>query len=263
MKSTPFFHPLFLLLAGLLTQSCETFKPTIEASFEDTKIYQGQTSYYVTNPDKGAALGFNVVFSSFIGLGESNSSTLYRKPPATETLLASAGNRLSFGSVYAPPKPTSFFTSDRFALMPALELVQKGDKTKYASGTDVTRLLYLNLPVYAIYRHPLANGKGELFGGLGPYFGYGLSGTFKSTSNGQTFSSPAFNATNGGLKRFDAGLALTAGYQLPTGLRIRLGYELGLANIESGSGYEKSYNRALSLNVGYPLAKIVDKFKKR
>ncbi|GAB2582954.1 porin family protein [Spirosoma areae] len=263
MKITPFVRALFLLLAGLLAQSCETFKPTIDASFEDTQIYQGQTSYYVTNDEKGPALGFNIVFSHFIGLGASNSSTLYSNPPATKTLMASTSNRLSFGSGYTPPKPTSFFTSDRFALMPALELVQKGGKTKYAGGSDVTRLLYLELPVYAIYRHYLPDNKGELFGGLGPYFGYGLSGTFKSTFNGQAFSSPAFDATNGGLKRFDAGLAFTVGYQLPSSLRIRLGYELGLANIESGSGYEKSYNRAFSVNVGYPLGKIVDKLKKR
>ncbi|MVM38033.1 outer membrane beta-barrel protein [Spirosoma sp. HMF3257] len=102
--------------------------------------------------------------------------------------------------------------------------------------------------------------------GLGPYFAYGLTGTFTSTFNGQTTKIAAFDTNNGGYKRFDAGLALTIGYQLPNSLRIRLGYDLGLTNIESGpSGPDddKAYNRALSLNVGYSLAKIISKFKKQ
>ena len=114
--------------------------------------------------------------------------------------------------------------------MPGLELVRKGSKTSDGFGKDVTHLLYLELPIYALYRHQLPDNKGELFGGLGPYFGYGLAGNFKFTFNGETTKVPAFDTKNGGFKRFDAGLALTAGYQFPGSFRVRLAYEIGLVN---------------------------------
>ncbi|GAB3947376.1 hypothetical protein GCM10028805_19500 [Spirosoma harenae] len=56
------------------------------------------------------------------------------------------------------------------------------------------------------------------------------------------------------------------GYQFPNSLRVRLAYDLGLLNIQPspfGPDGAKAYNRSLSLNVGYPLTKIVDKFKKK
>lgn len=112
--------------------------------------------------------------------------------------------------------------------------------------------------MYALYQHELP-GKGLVFGGLGPYVGYGLGGQFKYTFNGQT-TFPAFDKTNGGFRRFDGGLAFTAGYRLPSTLQFRLAYELGLANIEPRQG-NKVTNRVLSINVGYSLNKLLGQTK--
>lgn len=167
---------------------------------------------------------------------------------------ALGGSKFSALSPDAPPDPDDFFNSERFALMTGLELIGKGGKLEDFGGTDRTRLLYLVVPVYALYRHELP-GKGLVFGGLGPYVGYGLSGKVKYTYNGQTTSFDAFDKANGGFRRFDGGLAFTAGYQLPSSLQFRLAYELGLANIETSSD-NKTKNRALSLSVGYSLNKL-------
>ncbi|GAB4013265.1 hypothetical protein GCM10028808_31830 [Spirosoma migulaei] len=240
-----------------------------EASADLVKNQFKGPSYTGGNDADGDELGFNIAMFYMYGdkgySGPSSPVGQHDRQLPSASLLASTGNHLSLGSAYAPPRPTTFFNNEHFALMPGVQLIRKGNKVSDSFGTDVTHLLYLEIPVYALYRHYLPDNKGELFGGLGPYFAYGLSGNFKSTFNGQTSSFPAFGG-NGGFKRFDAGLALTAGYQFPNSLRIRLGYELGLTNIESGpSGPDddKAYNRAISLNVGYPLAKIVDKFKKK
>ncbi|MCY7353373.1 MAG: PorT family protein [Cytophagaceae bacterium] len=158
---------------------------------------------------------------------------------------------------YAAPDPDNFFSSERFALMTGLQLIGKGGKQEDFGGTDRVRLLYLEVPVYALYQHELPN-KGLVFGGLGPYFGYGLSGKYKSTFNGQTTSFDAFDKDNGGFRRFDGGLAFTAGYRLPSSLQFRLAYELGLANIETGPD-NKTTNRALSVSVGYSLNKLFGK----
>jgi len=166
-------------------------------------------------------------------------------------------NLRSSSNVYAAPEPGNFFTSERFALMPGLQLIRKGGKINDFGDTERVRLLYLEVPVYALYRHELPS-KAVAFGGLGPYFGYGLSGKVKYTFNGQTTTFDAFDKSNGGFRRFDGGLAFTAGYQLPSSLQFRLAYELGLANIETGLD-NRTKNRALSLSVGYSLNKLFAK----
>jgi hypothetical protein len=267
MKTTAHFRPLLLLLVALLSQSCGIKGAMSEGSLDLFRHKFAGPSYAKGNfpaPDAeefGYNLGilFVVGEQAFMGPGPFSQS-------APTNLLATTSNQLSFGLGYAPPKPNSLFTNKHFALMSGLELIRKGSNISDVNGKNITHLLYLEVPIYALYRHYLPDNKGELFGGLGPYFGYGLTGTFKSTFNGQTFKSSAFDTKNGGYKRFDAGLAFTAGYQLPSSLRIRLAYELGLVNIESGpaGGFgDKTFNRGISLNVGYPVDKIVDKFKKR
>ncbi|MVM38035.1 outer membrane beta-barrel protein [Spirosoma sp. HMF3257] len=266
MKLTSIFRFVLLLTGAFSVQACENFMP--EGSADLVKNRYHGPSYDKTHPaPAGYDVGFNIAMYYLLSLARGGSSTsLHALPPASDNLLASTSRQLTFESSYIPPKPTSFFQSEHFVLMPGLQLIRKGNRFSDSFGTDVTHLLYLELPIYALYRHQLPDNKGELFGGLGPYFGYGLAGNFKFTFNGETTKVPAFDAKNGGFKRFDAGVSLTAGYQFPGSLRVRLAYELGLVNLESGpsGGFgDKTFNRALSLNVGYPLDKIVNKFKKK
>ena len=61
----------------------------------------------------------------------------------------------------------------------------------------------MQIPIVVVYMHDLGNDR-KLFGGLGPYFAYGIGGKFK----GDGFSEKVFDE-DFGFKRFDAGLTFT------------------------------------------------------
>lgn len=269
----------FLFLFALLAESCTPYDlgllmPEGSADVVNQVFYGPSYGNSPTGSGRETSkneLDFNfglLGIVDFVGLlVDDGTASIDTEQPAYGSLLASNKPGFLAGNYrpYRPARPKADAFVNHLAFMTGLEIVGKGGKQSDVGGTEKTRLLYLELPIYVVYHHDLADNKGRIFGGLGPYFAYGLSGSFKSTFNGQTFSNPAFG-DNGGFKRFDAGLALTAGYQFPSSLRIRLAYDLGLATINSGpSGpdYDKTHNRALSVNVGYPLNKIVNKFKKK
>jgi hypothetical protein len=142
--------------------------------------------------------------------------------------------------------------SDRFIdhlnILTGLEFVQKNSKYEEVK----TRLNYFQIPVVAMYLHDLGNDR-KVFGGLGPYFAFGVGGKIK----GNGFSEKAFDEEFG-YKRFDAGLTFTGGYSFNNQWSVRLAYDLGLANLEQES-FDKTKNRCLSLSVGYSLNKLFDK----
>ncbi len=50
---------------------------------------------------------------------------------------------------------------------------------------------------------------------------------------------------------------------MPQGLRLSLVHELDLTSIDPVKGADKTRNRVLSLNVGYPLKKLAQHFRKK
>lgn len=221
------------------------------------------TPYAATAPTPGDVLALNLAIQ-FHNQGLVNqiihyytpSTSQHVKPADPSTLLATNDPRTG---PTAPPDKAPFLS--HVSLLYGVQLIGKGSKTTYKSGTSTTRMTYLEIPAYMIYNHDLPSNKGRLFGGVGFYLAYGLWGTIKDSDN--TPSVSAFDK-NLGYKRFDAGLAFTGGYQLPQGLRLSIAYELGLVNIDPFAGaYDKLKNRALSLNVAYSLHKVTALVKKK
>ena len=120
------------------------------------------------------------------------------------------------------------------------------------------RFNYIQLPLYALYHHPVGS-SGAIYGGLGPYFAYGIGGKSKSPG----FSDDTFGEDHGGYKRFDAGLGFKAGYEFNMGLYVDLTYEFGLANIAYPSMDVKSHMRGGGLDVGYSLSRMFVKKGKK
>ncbi|WP_020595871.1 outer membrane beta-barrel protein [Spirosoma panaciterrae] len=221
------------------------------------------TPYAATAPTPGDVLALNLAIQ-FHNQGLVNqiihyytpSTSQHVKPADPSTLLATNDPRTG---PTVPPDKAPFLS--HVSLLYGVQLIGKGSKTTYKSGTSTTRMTYLEIPAYMLYNHDLPSNKGRLFGGVGFYLAYGLWGTIKDSDN--TPSVSAFDK-NLGYKRFDAGLAFTGGYQLPQGLRLSIAYELGLVNIDPFAGaYDKLKNRALSLNVAYSLHKVTALAKKK
>ena len=221
------------------------------------------TPYAASAPKPGDVLALNVAIL-FHNQGLINQIINYYRPhsyrgptPADPATLLATNNALPGPT--APPDKATFLS--HVSLLYGLQLIGKGSKTSDSYGTSTTHMTYLEIPAYILYNHDLPADKGRLFGGIGIYLAYGLWGKITDSSTPQSVS--AFDK-NAGYKRFDAGLAFTAGYQMPQGLRLSLAYELGLVNIDPIAGaYDKLKNRSLSLNIAYPLAQLTDKLRKR
>lgn len=222
-----------LLLLSFFASSCTTEKD-IAASLDDFNLAYEGPSYPNTSYDDDAYF-FNMFMDWLVGL--------------------------YFGGYFGNDdvaEQTKGFS--KMNVLVKLQFIKKGSQNKYTNDKAHTNLSYIEVPLYALYQAKLSHGK--IFGGIGPYLGYGVIGKIKSTNNGQTSSVDAFTQR---FKRFDAGLATTAGYKTSQGLGFSLGYELGLANIAislPGNAPNKTKNRGFSFNISYDLDKLLKKGKK-
>ncbi|HVW12870.1 MAG TPA: porin family protein [Mucilaginibacter sp.] len=254
---------LGILLVPFL-QSCNT-ELHLQASVEDGHQTYSGPSYFERSPN-GNDLGFNV---GCIMLGFPENPDDYRQHPGKNSYLGHPGNFYA-STIHGPagfdysnwkddtqnePLPTTAASSDvltHLGYMTGLEFIQKNSSD---GGSKIT-LNYLEIPLYAIYQTRLSTGN--IFGGLGPYLAYGIGGKTTTSYNGRTDKMNSFDSAMG-FKPFDAGLGLTAGYKLPNSFYFSLAYNLGLTNIARNSFGDKAVNSGFSLNVGYPIDRIIKK----
>ncbi|MGZ8540962.1 MAG: porin family protein, partial [Chitinophagaceae bacterium] len=127
--------------------------------------------------------------------------------------------------------------SKKVCFQPELLIVGKGmkeDNQSYGVRTDLT---YLELPLNLLYKP--TNPKGSFFVGGGPapaiYIGENVF-----------YSGPQY------FKKFDFGINILAGYELPIGFSINLHYTHGLINIsDNKTDLPLTKNRCFGLSVGY------------
>ncbi|MEJ0102043.1 MAG: outer membrane beta-barrel protein [Bacteroidota bacterium] len=145
----------------------------------------------------------------------------------------------------ATEKPRSFLS-----FRTGLRLSGRGDKQVDDDATYKTYIYYLALPVYALYNYQSPGGV--FFGGLGPYYGYGLFGKYIDKVNGETTKEKIkFGKDESGLRHGDFGLGLVAGYVYKR-ILFQFSYDFGLSNIYFDKE-DKAFNRAFGISVGYIL----------
>jgi hypothetical protein len=211
--------------------SCSPEDSLIQGSFDGSSQPEGGPSKYVNQSEFGFNFGMEMQWGlTGAGYGRNSREGKDWLPAGFET---------------APANPGSFSVDG------SLEFIRKGSKL----DNSATHLNYLNLLGDVTYHYSLGH-SGSLFGGLGPYIGYGIGGSV----SGGGVSEAAFGGDNG-YKRFDAGLHLKAGYAHPSSLQFSFSYELGLYNQSPAPDYT-SHNRTYAFNVGYSLNKIIGTFKR-
>ena len=120
--------------------------------------------------------------------------------------------------------------NDFLSLQTSLILTGKGANFEAADSmgnptTAKLRPFYIELPIALVYKHSLPTTNATIYGGVGPALAFGVFGKAKTGSESQD----AFQKE--GFKRFDLGLNLTAGLELPTGLQFSFHFSPGLINI--------------------------------
>jgi hypothetical protein len=140
-----------------------------------------------------------------------------------------------------------------FAIQPSLLLSGKGANADDGSGEKgKIRPYYLEVPILLVVRTQLPSTNFKIYAGAGPSFGYGLFG--KVTSQGQ--SDDVFSSD--GFKRFDFGVDLTAGVELPAGFQFSFHFIPGVANIApandpavTGIDDYSIKNKVIQFSIGY------------
>ena len=158
-----------------------------------------------------------------------------------------------------------------FTIKPSINYLKKGVKAKeeylFEGDNSITNtirmdLSYIEVPILLIYN--LSKSSNKWFVGLGPSFGYGISGKaevfetvhiFPETETG-FFEANVFKdieADGLGFKRFDFGLNAVIGIRVLEKGNIQLGYLHGLSNIANRNDAHgnKYQNRSIMLTLGY------------
>lgn len=245
MKTYVYTHLCYFLSAAFIASfccSCITEKE-LRASIDGSRqIYKG--GMYVEDSPTSEDIGWNVgliILTSPGGTLPKPRSYRVPKGPGADKLYAS--NSLV---PVIPAEPSGYSFMDHIRFEYGLELINKRSK----DGGSKVNLIYLEVPLQVLYAHELGNGT--ILGGLGPYLAYGVAGKIKFPGDKvKSFSK------DDGFKRPDAGLMISAGYKIRDSFSFRLGYEYGLVNIGRNLGDAKVQNRTFSLNVGYPLDKLI------
>ncbi len=165
-----------------------------------------------------------------------------------------------------------------FAIQPGLLFTGKGSRVESGKPSDptyykaTTNPLYIELPVNAVLKFPIAPSKNtNIFFGGGPYIAMGVAGKRKIEGKiaGVSFENKqdiewsnddptTFNKEEGSglgiMKRFDAGINATAGFQLNK-ILLSVNYGWGLTKLQSGAenNDNSNKNRVLGVSIGFGL----------
>jgi len=144
-----------------------------------------------------------------------------------------------------------FELKDNLSFNTGLLYSLKGFKVKMSfmgeSAESTEKINYLEVPLNIAYKYSLDE-KYIVFGQVGPYLGYALSG--KDKSDGETTD---IEFGDGGMKRFDLGLGIGAGVEFGP-IVPSISYQFGLANLADDPDVTVK-NKVFQISVAYMFGK--------
>lgn len=138
----------------------------------------------------------------------------------------------------------------------------KGAKLEYElidyTKKEVTNLYYIDLPFYLQYRYRYRS-HNKIYGGIGPYAGYGLFGNILTTNSisgdSNTTQEKVKWGDNTGVNydysRLDYGVTARIGFHFYGGVDISTSYDYGIPDIYLKFVSQHKKNRVLRVSLGY------------
>lgn len=135
----------------------------------------------------------------------------------------------------------------KWSIRPALSFQHEASNADIFDDNTYIRVNYFNLPIDVIYHPDLAE-KRWVFG-LGPWFGYGLSG--KYTQDGYTYKIDFGSSETNDAHRLDLGLDAMVGYKLKPDMMLTAKLDYGLIDVSAQSDFVTIYTRSFGVNFVY------------
>lgn len=140
---------------------------------------------------------------------------------------------------------TTFPLNSKLAVRSELRFTKKGSETEInAMSSNTTRLSYIDIPLQLEYR---IKPKWSIHGGLQPSILLGAN--MKREMNGETSNRNVKDF----YRTFDLAGTVGLGYDFNKNIGVRLGYDLGLINVEEQADFQKVFNRSIRLGLQYTL----------
>jgi hypothetical protein len=141
-------------------------------------------------------------------------------------------------------QPAALFTKNGYKYVVADQI---GDSYEYNFNANT-----VEIPLNVLYKIGRED-RGRFFIGAGPYMGINVGGKIKAHMlfGGDMKTAIGSDSTDN-IKRFDFGVGVNAGYQLPMGMFIRIHYQQGIANMQPmGNKDNTMMNYHYGISVGY------------
>jgi len=141
-----------------------------------------------------------------------------------------------------------FDFSENFALQPELLFHFKSSTTEIGSIENDYRFWGAEIPVYALGKWNMGNGK--CYVGLGPYVGLGFSAKYDNLDLDLYEKDDITDKS--ALQRFDFGFGAMLGYEFGNGIQINAGYKIGIIDaLDAGKDDANMLPQTISLGIGY------------
>jgi hypothetical protein len=138
--------------------------------------------------------------------------------------------------------------SKMFAVQPEVMFLLENSKVETSGVKNNIRTWGVQVPVYAMLQLPSTN-TGRAYVGVGPYAGLGFNAK-NTTADVDLYDKNG--ADKAYLKRFDLGLAATAGYEFSNRIQINASYKHGLLDqLDADSKNSTFTNQMITLGLGY------------
>jgi hypothetical protein len=142
----------------------------------------------------------------------------------------------------------------RYWIEGSLGYMGRGSVVYNDALTTTTHLNYGELSVSVLRKLTFTN-LGVFYVGAGPYAAMGINGTLDYETPGSDTKDHLKFGKDNDVKRFDAGLNLTTGFEFRNRVTFNIGYALGISNIASvpqqDSGTSVIRNREFLIGLGY------------
>jgi len=140
-----------------------------------------------------------------------------------------------------------FNISKNFAIQEDILFSYASSELTRTRVKDTYQYFGTEVPIYLMGQWKTLSG-GRVYGGIGPYFGYGFSAKMKDSDIN------LYKKVDGEtpMKRMTAGAAAQIGYEFKYGFQINAGYKIGFTNaLDAGSDDSKMLPHSVSLGIGY------------
>lgn len=193
-------------------------------------------STYAQQLDYGAVAGFNL------------SGAIVKDPGGNPKGTPLPGFQLGGYVSYQLPSP-------HLAIAANLLFSYEGYQPDIYDTKANVRVSFLKIPLNLVYKPLLKDNKWSI--GLGPYFGFGIGGHYKTNGGNQVKINFGSNGNVDDLKRMDLGMDLLAAYQVDKNISIRAAFDYGLIDYLTPGSSQNASAHCLNLGItgSYRLAK--------